>query len=82
MDNAAPVQCLSPGDNAASLLISKRVTKLGRHHVTVVCRCLQYMINVARLCQYIVEQDLLGLVCLPFNVVDSTPRQDVLPTLM
>ena len=40
------------------------------------------MINVARLCQYIVEQDLLGLVCLPFNVVDSTPRQDVLPTLM
>ena len=40
------------------------------------------MINVARLCQYIVEQDLLGLVCLPVNVVDSTPRRDVLPTLM
>ena len=39
------------------------------------------MINTARLCQFIVEQDLLGLVTLPFNIVDSTPRRDILPTL-
>ncbi len=39
------------------------------------------MINIARFCQYIVEHNLLGMVCLPFNVVDSTSRRDILPTL-
>ena len=45
------------------------------------CRCLKFIINIARFCQYIVEQDLLGMVSLPFNVVDSTSRRDILPTL-
>jgi len=39
------------------------------------------MIDTARLCQFIVVQDLLGLVKLPFNIVDSTPQRDILPTL-